>query len=468
MKNTTMIITNNNSDELKVHNDLHIANVIRSRTPLKLRGEYVRENVENKTLLEKYKDSIFNRKTVIDPITGKKLHRYEKPAKKIYRKKYTEHVANIDHVIPAEKIYEQYKHNQFLSDEDFKIIANLQDNYAIRNSHYNKSKQSLTDSEYIKKHPDMPEFQKVALLNDEKRAKKAVEGKARELTAKGMLKSAGTTAVYSISSGVVIYGTENIRKYKDGDITALEAIEVTTIQLAKKASTDVTKDLCVTAVKSQAAKSINKSKNQLLKKAATNGLVGAGIDLAADFVVETSKSFYKLLTTDMSTEEFYCEVSRNSTELAFSAVGGYIGNWLGGLAGTALAGPGLGTAIGATLGNFIGSYIGYLIGAAFCNTIGKLYHHQEIIDLGKHYAQLRDQLHQRRIEFEESAARLLEEKTASVQHGFDKLHKALVEFDYDGMDGALELILTEFGQQLRFKSQEEFDNFMMSDEPFWI
>lgn len=459
------------------------ADIVRKKTPLKIRGNYVRSNVEDPKMLDNYKASVFkNKKTVIDPITGKRLHRYEKPAKKIYHKKYTEHVANIDHIIPAEKIYEQNKHNLFLSDKNFKEIANIPENYAVRNSHYNKSKGSLTDSEYIKKHPEMPETQKQALLKKQQHSQKAVQQKITRLTCKGAFNKAKTTATYSVASGTIIYGSENIKKILNGDITTLEALENTTKQIAKKTAADVTKELCTTAVKSEAIKSINKSKNRFLKKAANNGMLNNGIDLAADFVVETSKSYYRLLTTDMSSEEFICEVSQNCTELAFSAVGGYLGNilgstagaTLGGTFGTLLAGPigsvpgaQIGEAIGAALGNFIGNYVGFLVGAAFCNTVGKLYHHYEIVDLGEHYAQLRDQLHQQRIEFEASAAKLFEAKTASVQQGFEKLHTALLEFDYDGMDNALESILTEFNQQLRFKSQQEFDDFMMNDEPFW-
>lgn len=451
--------------------DIDVKILSSGRYGANIRGDYNRKDIENTKALKEFKKEQFDgKKTVNDPITGRTLHFEAKNAKNKYgSKRYTIHSADIDHVIPAKKIYDKNKYNQFLSGSDIKEIANIEKNYAVRSSNYNRSKGSLTDSEYVKKHPDMDGKQKSLLLYDEKKAEKAIKDKTAELTVKGAAECAKTTAINSAMFSTAIYGAKNIYKLTKGDITALEAAENTAIDVSKQAAKDVTLMLSKKTADSMILKSADKLANASVKNAAKSFVANDGATVAIEFVVETSKSFYRLINTDIDSEEFILEVSSNSIQVICSFLGGLAGVAISaelGIASCGISLPLTGTVI--SLGELIGNYVGYLIGAAICNTVGRIYHHHDIIVMGDYYRELRDRLYQQRMEFEAAAARFLEQKTKAVSRSFERLYNALVDFDCDEMDNALETILCEFGEHIRFKTQEEFDDFMMGNDPMWV
>ena len=97
---------------------------------------------------KKYKDEKFGkRKTAIDEYTGKRIKRSN---------------AEVDHIVSIENIKEKYSD---LTTEQQKKLANSSTNYALTNSHLNRSKQGNSDAEHIlnsAKHGSMPDSNTVS------------------------------------------------------------------------------------------------------------------------------------------------------------------------------------------------------------------------------------------------------------------------------------------------------------------
>lgn len=81
---------------------------------------------------KKYKDEYFNgKKTATDEYTGKRINRNN---------------ADVDHITPLDKVEKRYPG---LSKEQHKQLANDKSNLAITNSSDNRSKQNLSNDEFL-------------------------------------------------------------------------------------------------------------------------------------------------------------------------------------------------------------------------------------------------------------------------------------------------------------------------------
>ena len=76
------------------------------------------------------------------------------------------------------------------------------------------------------------------------------------------------------------------------------------------------------------------------------------------------------------------------------------------------------------------------------------------------------QMRAQRIAFEENAAALLRERAQIVTASFDVIDKAILSSDFNQLSEGLGNIARAFGKELQFKTFEEFDEFMKSDESF--
>lgn len=86
------------------------------------------------------------------------------------------HVANVDHIVPLERVQQRLAGNYALSRKDIKEIANRDYNFALTNAKLNKSKGRMTNSEYVKKHPELDAATKKLMLQQEAEAERALYG----------------------------------------------------------------------------------------------------------------------------------------------------------------------------------------------------------------------------------------------------------------------------------------------------
>ena len=90
----------------------------------------------------KYKEGIFDgEKTVQDHYTEVSLHRNPSAARNKYGNEcYTKHISDVDHVVPVKTVHEALRSNPFLTDSDVREIANIEENYRLTSSNFNRSK----------------------------------------------------------------------------------------------------------------------------------------------------------------------------------------------------------------------------------------------------------------------------------------------------------------------------------------
>ena len=119
------------------------------------RNEYIREQYENKYLMDKYKKgkSIENGSRVNMEDEYRKTHDITSSKAKADRRRNdpkNEHNAETDHIIPLHTVFSQLQNNSALSSGDIRRVANQDINFAVTGRMINNPKRDMTNSEFIK------------------------------------------------------------------------------------------------------------------------------------------------------------------------------------------------------------------------------------------------------------------------------------------------------------------------------
>lgn len=108
--------------------------------------EYVRRNYDSQSAHKAFHDSQFGDKKVITGPNGEILHRSQTAAKSKYGdKRASYHQAQADHIDPINNVYERWKDNPFLTDEDIKKVVNRMKNFQESSRHDNASKKATSE-----------------------------------------------------------------------------------------------------------------------------------------------------------------------------------------------------------------------------------------------------------------------------------------------------------------------------------
>lgn len=135
------------------------------------RGEYTgkRTKIENKYAMDKYKNEKSretNGKNIVDEYTGERNITLKKDDPDKRRNDETHrYQAQTDHIEPLEKVYNKFRDNYALSDDDIRAIANgyedvdgkrIYHNYnlAVTSAKINQEKLQMTNDEYVEKFGD--------------------------------------------------------------------------------------------------------------------------------------------------------------------------------------------------------------------------------------------------------------------------------------------------------------------------
>ena len=104
-------------------------------------------DIDDPSKRKKYKEKKFNgKKSTQDEYSKKKIYKQNKPNAK--RKHSTSTLSEVDHVVTLSTIKTRYAD---LTPEQQKKIANMYTNYALTNTHLNRSKRNLENHEYIER-----------------------------------------------------------------------------------------------------------------------------------------------------------------------------------------------------------------------------------------------------------------------------------------------------------------------------
>ena len=345
----------NEKDEKDEKNDVDLASF---NTARKVNSSEYRQSYNAKRDRSKYDDvqkrkafkeeQYGNKKTIKDPYTGKDLHRNGNAALNKYGEKHVnEHKSQTDHTISLEKVVNKNKNNTFLSDEDIKEIANIQENYKEINANLNQSKGSKSNVETAKKN-NVSNQQKKKMTEEQIKAQAAVDRKTVEKTIENANKLGVEAAKSGAIMGAGMSAVQNIDAVINGEEELPEAILNVGIDTAKAAASSYG-----TAIAVKSAESLTKTVGEeVIKKTEKTALKVAGekiggklialdagvIGQVASITCEVGASVKKYLQGDISAGELINELGEKGTGMAASLYGGVIGLCVGSAVGLPIIG----------------------------------------------------------------------------------------------------------------------------------
>ncbi len=170
-----------------------------------------------------------------------------------------------------EKVVNKNKNNTFLSDEDIKEIANIQENYKEINANLNQSKGSKSNVETAKKN-NVSNQQKKKMTEEQIKAQAAVDRKTVEKTIENANKLGVEAAKSGAIMGAGMSAVQNIDAVINGEEELPEAILNVGIDTAKAAASSYG-----TAIAVKSAESLTKTVGEeVIKKTEKTALKVAG------------------------------------------------------------------------------------------------------------------------------------------------------------------------------------------------
>ena len=457
------------------------------------RGKYNaktdRKKYDDVNKRKKYKEEQFgDKKTTKDPYNGETIHKDTNAAKNKYgEKNYNKHTAQTDHTIPIEEVAKRNRDNVFLKDEDIKKIANIKENYKVINGNTNQSKGSKSNTQTAKKNGYDKKTTK-KMTKEQVKANMAVEAETAKLTVKNANQIGLNAAKSGAAIGGAVSAAQNTIAVINGDKDIPEAVLGTAVDTAKSSASSYGMAVGTKAaeglVKKVGHEVAEKTAGKALEKAGET--IGKGLVSFAEsenlgrvvvVVLEAGKTTWSYLCGELSKEEFINELGEKGVALAASFGLGYVGGMvgmeiggaLGGLVGSVtlpvigtVGGAAVGATVGTLIGEMIGSMVGYLIGSEVYKTVHKFFTE---FDPGKaerdmkKYAKLADQIEAYRINLEKNFEEVRMRNNQMVMDSFEKIQEGILNNDSNLITDSLAKICNLFGEDVAFKTKDEFLRF---------
>lgn len=254
-------------------------------------------------------------------------------------------------------------------------------------------------------------------------------------------KEAATGAM--LVSGCVSLG-QSICGVCTGDMTVEEAAETVVVTTAKAGVTAYT----VGSVGSTIKSFMHTSKSEVIRKLGNTGLPTAIVTST----IEIGSVIKAYANGEVTEGEAFARLGK-------SGVGSLASSW-GAAVGTVLC-PGIGT--------IVGSMVGYMISSAIYDTCLQVFveadlAYENYIRTKELCEAARESMRQQRIKFEAFTEEFLKNRENTFRKSIGLLMTSIEEVENDEFLEALEMIANEFGRELQFKSLNEFDEFMSSQD----
>ena len=176
-------------------------------------------------------------------------------------------------------------------------------------------------------------------------------------------------------------------------------------------------------------------------------------------LIDITKSFFAYLKGDISKEKLFEKVSHTSvtTTSAF---------YYAGLGQVAIPIPVVGALVGASVGYFVGNMLHQsgLIALGDSQIVREAKERREAVQT--FCKTLVPEIKKSRIQLEQYIRKYFSDRKEEFEQAFNMLDNSLIEWDPDKFVAGLERINNQFGASLQFKTFDEFDEFMKSDETF--
>lgn len=402
-------------------------------------------------------DALSQGKKYRDPYTGKELVLTKKEAKLKFGKNWANHLAEGDHIVPIEKVHNQYKSDAWVTNDDIKNTVNSKENMQAVSRKFNNAKRNkmqdkfATDEEYLKKtNVKLTEKGKEKALQVDKDAKQFIKKELRTKKIKNVVKTsheAGKNA--SINSGITtatISSILNVTAVIKGEKDTEEALYSVAKDTGKAAASGYILGGGLTSL----SHTLSNSSSTFIKKLVSSNIPGNIITA----VVVTGDTIKKYAEGEISTEECVIELGEKGLNLATTGSAMAIGQ-------AVIPIPIVGAAVGALVGSVAMSK---LYNDVVYSLKNKQLEHEERMRLIEESRYIRDQLINFRKELELYFSDYFNDCTECFSFSLTTIKSALLNGDANGVIFGANEITKKLGGKVKFNNMNEFYDFLLSNE----
>ncbi len=399
-----------------------------------------------------FKETVFTdgKKIFDDPISGQKLHSTQKAAQQKYHmasgsKAWAKHSPETDHIVPLKEIHDRVKINPFLSDADIKEIANNQDNYRVTSKSFNTSKGEKSDLKFVfDKGNSLSLDGRKTLLKE----KIGAETNLATQFAARTIKNAGTEfldgAVFSLEASAIPLMIESVNN-------------LCLIANGEKEFSDAAKDMgkltlsvagtggAIRVVSTGVTNVLKNSKKETLQKIANSNQVMQIITVS----LIVKDSIVKYVNGEIDGKEFFEEIGEKGLGMVTGSIGA--------IAGQALIPIPI-----------VGAVIGSMIVSTVCMDIVKSY--RTINEYKKIESQVTTLSEQALYEMnrQQEILKLLineeySEWNTQFNNAYEMIYNGTFNDDANMIINGLDNIMSVFGKNVAFKTQQSFDEMFFDD-----
>ena len=390
-----------------------------------------------------------------DPYTREELLLRKKDAKLKYGEKWTEYLAEADHVVPIKKVHQAHKDDVWISNDDIKEITNSSGNLKVVSRKQNNAKRAKTNKEFYGDEGKEYREAKGVKISSKGRKKALVDGEeAEKLIEKKIfrrkIKNVGTEFVNSGWQGAKSAGTMTAVMSSMNNIVAVIKGEIPPEKALENVAKDTGKAAAVSGVTTGSmavvVRTLSGAESPFLKSLAKSNVPGQVI--AA--VMATGGTLKKFCKGEINTKECILELGKT---------------------GVCTVTTGYAMAVGQAVIPipFVGAAVGAMVGAALC---GGLYHDIEsAIDSlersEREYEEIKRlseaaiaQLNRERIAFEKASQELFKQRAEAINEGFDLIIKASMDDDVDAFGTGLNTIANAFNKDIGWRTMKDYEDNM--------
>ena len=398
---------------------------------------------------------------VIDPYTGQHLVLTKSEAKQLYGEKWTEHLAESDHVKPLEQIYADTRNNVWNTTEDIRNAANSEDNIRVASRKFNNPKRSRTNAEYMEdaeylqnKGVSVTAEGRQQALRDGELAEQSINRSLAGASVRNMVETgheAGLAGAQNAGGmALTMSGINNLVAVVKGEKTGEEAVADTIKDGGKAAVAGYAMSGGLTV----AAHSLSGSSSEFLQALGNSNVPGKVITA----VVVTADTLKRWNDGEITTQQCMLEIGEKGLNMATMGYSMAVGQAL-------IPIPIVGGAVGA------------LVGSAMTST----YYHNLITQL-----QVKEMEHQERLQiisecraaaaqekaYREELEKYLEAYFQDYRNCFNSalnvLQFAWQTGDAEGMIAGANAITRKLGGTVNYDTMEEFERFMEDDSTEYL
>lgn len=393
---------------------------------------------------------------VVDPYTKKELVLKKSDAKAEYGDKWTDYLAESDHIVPIEKVYNDSADNSWISNEDIKNIANGDDNIEIVSRKFNNAKRSRTNEDFVndngyleKTGIVLSDEGKEAAISHGKNAQSSINKKAKKVSAQNAISTSHNAGVKAAKTatihGATISGLMNISSFLKGDKTFDEALEDTALETGKAAASGYAISASLTSITHTLESSSSKFMNQIASANVPAKIV--------DAIMITGTSIVRYCNGEISTQDCIIEIGERGLTAATAGYSMTVGQAL-------IPIPVVGAAIGALIGSMATSSVYNQLVNELKNRQLRQRERERIIAECKKTA---EEERAYRAELEEYLKKYFNDYISCFDQALNQLDTAMSAGDANGVIAAANSITKKLGRDVKFNNVEEFRHFLDDD-----